>query len=384
MVAAAGRGLPAGSGGIMKRWLLGTSALAAVGLLAAEAVADDGVKLHIGGRYLAAAGGILDEQSNVFGFEDRTRNYVFKQDVEIYFLGETTLDNGLTVGARVELEGQTSTDQIDAVFAYFSGGFGELRFGDTFEALAQLCYTVPSASSIFGADSPIFNFSNAGINGYSGTNGTCYGIDDKSTKIVYFSPSFDGFQFAASFTPDNTEDTRNTLNGFGTRSKTDTGQLSQNLSVAATFTKEFNGIALAVGGAGSFSFDRENNNSPFFDDRREYNAYARIGYAGFTFGGAYSFRDTVFLGRDSEVYGVGVTYDWSRYSVGFGWTHGRYEMSNFSNAEDNHDIYALTGSFQLGPGISIDGLLGFSDYNSDFAAPDYSTVEVGLGTAIAF
>ena len=368
----------------MKGWLLGTSALAAVGLLAGEVAADEGVKLRIGGRYLAAAGGILDEQSNVFGLEDRTRDYVFKQDVEVYFLGETTLENGLTVGARIELEGQTSTDQIDAVFAYFSGGFGEVRFGDTFEALAQLCYTVPSASSIFGADSPLFNFSNAGIVGYSGTNGTCYGIDDKSTKIVYFSPSFGGFQFAASFTPDNTEDTRNTLDGAGTRLKTDAGQLSETLSVAATFTKEFNGVALAVGGAGSFSFDRENNASPFFDDRREYNAYARVGYAGFTFGGAYSFRDTVFLGRDSEVYGVGATYDWSRYSVGFGWSHGRYEMSNFSNVADNHDIYALTSSFQLGPGISIDGLLGYSDYDSDNAFVDYSTIEVGLGTSITF
>ena len=148
--------------------------------------------------------------------------------MEVYFLGETTLENGLTVGARVELEGQTSADQIDAVFAYFSGSFGEVRFGDTFEALAQLCYTVPSASSIFGADSPLFNFSNAGIAGYSGTNGTCYGIDDKSTKLVYFSPSFGGFQFAASFTPDNTEDTRNTLDGAGTRFQNNTGELSEN------------------------------------------------------------------------------------------------------------------------------------------------------------
>jgi hypothetical protein len=365
--------------------LLGTSALDAVGLLVGETAADDGVKLHIGGRYLATAGGTLAEDDAPFATTDETtRDYVFKQDVEVYFLGETTLENGLTIGARIELEGQTSADQIDAVFAYFSGSFGEVRFGDTFEALAQLCYTVPSASSIFGADSPLFSFSNAGILGYSGTNGTCYGIDDESTKLVYFSPSFGGFQFAASFTPDNTEDTRNTLNRAGTRFDNDAGQLSENLSAAATFTHDFNGIAVAVGGAGSFSFDREANTSPFFDDRREYNAYARVGYAGLTFGGAYSFRDTVLLGRDSEVYGVGATYDWARYSVGFGWTHGRYELSNFSNAEDNHDIYALTGAFQLGPGISIDGLLGYSDYDSDNDFFDYSTIEVGLGTAIQF
>src|SRR5215470_16141981 len=150
----------------MKKALLGTTALIAGGLAVGDAYAADGVKLSIGGRYMGAAGVLFGEDSDVPGFEDATRNYVFKQDVEVYFLGETVLDNGLTVGARVELEGQTqSGDQIDAVYAYFSGGFGELRFGDTGEAMTQLCYLVPSASAIFGADSPNFNFSNAGVGG---------------------------------------------------------------------------------------------------------------------------------------------------------------------------------------------------------------------------
>ena len=90
------------------------------------------------------------------------------------------------------------------------------EIGDTYEAYAQLCSLVPSASELFGADSPDVNFSNAGIAGYAATNGTCYGVDDNSTKLVYFSPTFGGFSFAASFTPDNTEDTRNTVSGAGT------------------------------------------------------------------------------------------------------------------------------------------------------------------------
>src|SRR5215467_16134863 len=106
------------------------------------------------------------------------------------------------------------------------------------------------ASVNFGADSPNFNFSNSGIAGYGATNGTCYGVDDKSTKIVYFSPNFAGFSFAASFTPDNTEDTRNTLAGAGTRLKIDNGQNSENLSLGATFTHDFNGVNLVVGGGG--------------------------------------------------------------------------------------------------------------------------------------
>lgn len=373
----------------MRAMLLGTTAVVVIASLSDIAHAE-GVKLEIGGRYLATAGGSIGEQADFATVEDNTRDIVFKQDVEIHFLGETTFDNGLTVGARIELEGQTSADdQIDAVYAYFSGGFGEIRFGDTFEALTQLCYTVPSASQIFGADSPFFNFSNAGLQGYGATNGTCYGIDDKSTKIVYFSPDFAGFQFAASFAPDDTEDTRNTLAGAGTRFDNNAGELSQVLSVAATYAREVNGIAFAVGGGASISFDREGINNRI-DDRREYNAYARVGYAGFTFGGAYSRRENVsrFASNvDSQVYGVGLTYDWSRYSVGFGWTRGEYDLLTFFDAEDIYDVYALTGSMDLGPGITLDGVIGYADYDdgdSFFPFADYSTVEVGIGTTIAF
>src|SRR5262245_21650058 len=285
----------------MKKALLGTTALIAAGMAVGDAYAADGVLLHIGGRYMGAAGVLaINDLSNNIGVSDSDlRDYVFKQDVEVYFLGETVLDNGLTVGARVELEGQTSSDQIDAVYAYFSGGFGEVRFGDTSEALGQMCYLVPSASAIFGADSPNFNFSNAGVTGYGATNGTCYGVDDKSTKIVYFSPNFAGFSFAASFTPDNTEDTRNTTHSAATRFKNNPGQNSENLSLAANFTHDFNGVNLVVGGAGTWSFEREASSA---DERAEYNAYAQVGWAGFTFGGAFSYRqNTDTVSSDQEV-----------------------------------------------------------------------------------
>jgi hypothetical protein len=381
----------------MRKFLLGSSALAAVAAMAPmKASAEDGIKLTIGGRYFATFGGVIGEDENQppTSFSAQQRDYVAKQDVEVHFKGETTFDNGLTVGVRVELEGQTSADQIDSVYAYFDTKWGELRFGDTLEALASLCYTVPSASSIFGADSPIFNFSNAGVLGYAGTNGTCYGVDSKSTKVVYFSPSFSGFHFAASFTPDDTEDTRNTLSGAGTRFKTNFGQNSENLSFGLTYEREFNGFGFVVGGGGTFSLDREYPSSffPKSDNRQEFNGYAQVRYAGFTLGGAYSFRDSVFEDflpgddRDAEVFGAGATYAWSRYAVGMGWTRGRYENGSIFGS-DQYDVYALTGSYVLGPGITIDALLGYSEYDGArpfFASRDYETVEIGVGTAIRF
>jgi hypothetical protein len=388
----------------MKKALLGTTALIAAGLAVGDAYAADGVKLGLGGRYMGAAGVTFDDAD---GFdEDDARAYVFKQDVEVYFLGETVLDNGLTVGARVELEGQTSGDQIDAVYAYFSGGFGEIRFGDTAEAFAQMCYLVPTASGIFGADSPNFNFSNAGVTGYAGTNGTCFGLDDKATKIVYFSPYFAGFSFAASFTPDGTEDTRNFVDGFGTRSEEDLGQNSENLGIAASFVHDFNGVNLVVGGGGTWSFDREASN---VDERADYNAYAQVGFAGFTIGGAMGIRENRGGdGSDDFIYGAGVTYNWDAWTIGLGWTHGRYELAQpgtilaagpgttiaaTSDVADDSNVFSLTASYALGPGIQIDGVVEYYDYQADGdegGAPiiagdrDYEGFAFGLGTLISF
>jgi outer membrane protein OmpU len=381
----------------MRGFLSATTALVTLAaLMPIAASADQPLKLTIGGRYLAAFGGTLGEDENQppGSFAAQWRDYVMKQDVEVHFKGETTFDNGLTVGVRVELEGQTSAnDQIDAVYAYFDTKWGELRFGDTIEALGSLCYTVPSASNIFGADSPLFNFSNAGVLGYAGTNGTCYGVDGKSTKAVYFSPQLGGFNFAVSFTPDNTEDTRNTLSGAGTRVSINPGQNSENLSIAATYEREFNGFGFVIGGGGSFSFDRENPSTSTFlaDERHEYNGYAQFRYGGFTVGGAYSFRDNMadFFDVDHEVYGAGATYAWSRYAVGVGWTHGNYDNPGLAGiaGSDEQDIYALTGSYVLGPGITVDGLFGYSEYDGArpfFANRDYETLELGIGTSIRF
>jgi len=392
----------------MKKALLGTTALIAAGLAVGDAYAAEGVKLTIGGRYMGAAGvQFVDDfdGSPVLWDDDDTRAYVFKQDVEVHFQGSTVLDNGLEVGARVELEGQTSGDQIDRVYAWFSGGFGEIRFGDTGEALGAMCYLVPSASGIFGADSPNFNFSNAGIAGYGATNGTCYGLDDNSTKIIYFSPNFAGFSFAASFTPDGTEDTRNTLDGAGTRFITDEDQNSENLSVAAQFAHDFNGVNLVVGGGATWSFDKENS---LAEERSDYNAYAQVGFSGFTIGGAMGFRNNRdSVGDDSFIWGAGATYNWDAWTFGLGYTHGRYEIGQpgtflaingvtstvalTSDIADDYNIFALTASYALGPGIQIDGVLEYYDYQGDESAGepdfdnrDYTGFAFGLGTLIQF
>lgn len=392
----------------MKKVLLGSTALVAAGLIAGHAEAADGVKLSLGGYYRGVAGVMFDDfDGAAAGLEDDLRNYVFKQDVEVHFKGETTLDNGLTVGAVVQLEGQTSGDQIDEVYAYFSGGWGELRFGDDDEALTQLCSIGPSGAANFGADSPFFSFSNSAANNtalplgalaYASTNGTCYGMTGDSTKLIYFSPNFGGFSFAMSFSPDDTEDTRNSTNGAGTRFENNGGD-SEALSIAANFNHDFNGVTLNIGGGATWSFDREA--APAADEKQDYQGYASVGFFGFTIGGSVEQR-VDFGGDDSDrlVYGAGVTYNWDAWTVGIGWTHGDYEIAQAGttvtagtatlaltgDADQNQDIFALTAAYALGPGITVDGVVEWVDSETSAQAlsNDYQGISFGLGTLISF
>ncbi|MBX6321421.1 MAG: porin [Rhodospirillaceae bacterium] len=392
---------------------MGTTALVAAGLMMGSAyAADGGVKLGIGGMYRGAYGGHFDTQDSDTGnVEDLKldRGDVVKQDIEVHFKGEAVLDNGLTVGARVELEGQTSGDQIDATYAYISGGFGELRIGDDGDAYAKMCYLVPTASHVFGVDSPVFNFSNAGVFGYAATNGTCYGATDNATKLIYFSPNFGGFQFAVSYAPDGTEDTRNTdAGGFGTRSDSDTPyQNSEEYSVAAQFDRDFNGVHVILGGGAAFIQDVEGAGTvPDPDLPEHYNAYARVGFGvgdgTLTVGGAWVLRTNVrtvsfdtngavngVATGDNEVFGVGVVYALDAWGIGAGWSEGLYESScggGDGSCEDVHDIFELDGTYALGPGVDIDAMVAWDIYDTGDGdnSGNVESITAGLGLNIGF
>jgi outer membrane protein OmpU len=225
----------------MKHVLLGTTALVAAGFAASNAYAAQGIQLGLGGYYAAAAGLIFSQDNDTNDPGQHTRNVVFRQDVEVHFKGETTLDNGLTIGATIQLEGQQSDDQIDEVWAYFKGGWGQVRFGDDDDATEQLHYLIPNGSNLFGVDTPFFDFSNnhAGFgNGFNQTNSTVLNISGDATKIIYFSPTFAGFSFAASYAPDRRgEDTYSYWSGpGGTTYSNNTGQI-QNVFPASASPK---------------------------------------------------------------------------------------------------------------------------------------------------
>ena len=120
----------------MRQMLLRTSMLAGLGTMAfaASGSASDGVKLEVGGYFSSSYVAAFDSKKG-----DRFGNHhtldSFKHDAEVYFSGETTLDNGLTVGARIELVGENDADQIDKSYVFWSGDFGQVRIGSQKDAM---------------------------------------------------------------------------------------------------------------------------------------------------------------------------------------------------------------------------------------------------------
>jgi hypothetical protein len=165
-----------------KKVLCGTTALVAAGLLAGEASAASGLKLGITGFYRGAAGATIggdSEFSQVLrldvgplaiigtgqGDYGRTSGG-FRQEIRINFTGETTLDNGLTVGVLVGLNGEnllgySSAPPVKQSWVDFKGKFGDVRFGEFTGAMGQNCiYDPGDVTSNFGINSPNESFSN--------------------------------------------------------------------------------------------------------------------------------------------------------------------------------------------------------------------------------
>ncbi len=384
----------------MKHILLGTTALVAAGLVVGNAEAN--IQLGLGGYYVAAAGVDFTQDSEAGEPGNNTSSDVFRQDVEVYFKGETTLDNGLAIGATIQLEGQQSNDQIDEVWAYFKGGWGQIRFGDDDDAYEQLAYIIPSASNVFGVDTPFFDFANnfgtAGGQALAQTNTTIHRLSGDGTKIIYFSPNFGGFTFAGSWAPDaNAQDTYSgftgATGGFGGGGTTGTnaGSVDDIFAAALNFEHDFNGVNLVLGIGGGHA----NIKAPAptqDDDRWNFRGHAIVGFSGFTVGAAGSYLDnrSNFNATEPDLWtaGVGMTYNWDAWTVGLAWSHGNYEVNDNGNDTDKLDIIEVTGRYDLGPGISLDGMIGYNGYNSNYSGPGPTssnhTFEAGVGFYIGF
>jgi predicted porin len=380
----------------MKKVLLGTTALLGVGLLAGTASASDGVKLSLGGYITNQFGVAFDDDSNG-ELGDNINAVGVGTDAEIYFVGSVTLDNGVTVGARFDLEGgDENNDQIDQAYAYFKGGFGDIRIGSQAGAAGNMYMLPPGSTANFGPYSP--NTTGSAVSpGLFDPEGAI-AQQDKSQKLVYYSPNFGGFSFGVSYTPDDDEkDYNNGDNADGSFRATGNDGVNDaqnNFGFGVHYDYEGNGWGLSAGGAAYFEGDIQEK-AAGDDEAQGYNAGLNLSFGGLTVGAAGTFFNDA-SGKGNDAWGVagGLSYNVDAWTVGAGYAFSKQEGFLFGDALTGGDDITVqragfTGSYAMGPGIDLDAGVfytwtGGSADEVDGVDADYDSVEFSVGSSIKF
>ena len=239
-----------------KHMLCGTALAAATMLVAGGALAADkkAMKptLSVNGSADIVVGGILDESQEVGGKDvaKDTSALDTRMDAEIHFNGRATLDNGMKIHMRVELEGQndvasgTKDDIIDEYFVSVSGSFGQIILGGTGGAPIKMLTGLSGSWATGVGESLAYNSSSwTGSAAGKGTFHTVQNVrmqDHDADKMTYISPNFGGFQVGLSYSADEVND--------GTNQRINAeNSLHNGLEGAASYTGKFGDVGFGVG-----------------------------------------------------------------------------------------------------------------------------------------
>ena len=364
----------------MKKLLLTT---AACGLAFAATPANAQVELELGG-YFKGYGAYVD-QDEAAGSEVNDLDFI--RDTEIHIGGETTLDNGLTVGAHFEIEadgGDSST--IDESYVYFSGNWGRFNFGAEDGAAYLLQVAAPSAdSNIDGIRQYVqpVNYSAAGIAGTTLTELTTDGLDydqdtaSKSDKLTYLSPIMNGFQVGASYSPDS--DDADDLEGIGLDDVA--GTIGATYEFALRYEGQFNNVG-TIFGAG-YSHGDEEDSTASTDDREAWNVGLDLDIGAIGIGAIYAEDNQALDGAgvdDEEVIVIGADYTTGPFKLGVSYLNA----DNFDGVEDDEaERYSAGVTYTYGPGMTFRGSIGYVE-TDDIVTDDPDATYVALGTQINF
>ncbi len=368
----------------MKKALYGTTALVAVGAVAASpALAEEGVQLGLGGYYNTYFGiGGHDEASS----DARDLGFAgLFADGEVHFKGKTTLDNGITFGVQIELEAFQSGDQIDENYAFIEGSFGRAVIGGENTAaymthVAAPNVGVPLNSGWITSFIPVPPGQTTGFR--TPALSTYIDIGNDNHGITYYSPRFSGFQIAGSWVPTADPGGGRNSDGDGRNFNTvfpdEETEINNVLSIGANFIETFGEFDVAVSGGYRIGWMPDSPKPGEDDDEVEqFSAGLVVGFAGFSVGGSWALEDSSRLiggqSVDGWSYDVGASYSTGPWSVGVTWFQSEVDGApttiigvgpagpiTTGSGDDELTALEVGIAYAVGPGItaSLSGLWG--------------------------
>ena len=367
----------------MKELLFGTTALVGASMLVAGAAqAADPIEITTFGWVNEYMGAVTVDEA---GSEDF--NYGASHlDAQVNFKGSTTLDNGIEVGVRLEIE-MPNPGALDETYIWLKGDFGQLRAGNHNSAGYSMISGVPGVGVPINSGwiSNFIPFVDGYLDDFRsvGVSTKIDGVNDDNT-VVYYSPRFSGFQLGLSYTPNVARS--NQASGNTDTTGTD---YYNGLGIGGTFVESFNGFDVNIGASYFTASAGDETESDGGDDQEQVIVSVNLATAGFSVGGAYSNQLEGRLNSDGdesnegENWSVGAAYATGPWTVGVAYMHGEVEGDIANTTDDEIDTVSGAVSYALGPGITTDFTVLWSDTEDEAGASQDGIAGI-LGISVSF
>jgi outer membrane protein OmpU len=388
----------------MKKVLLSSAAILGLASMSTPAAAQ--VQLELGG-FFKGYGAYVDQDEPG---TQKSQSVDFVRNTEVHFSGETTLDNGLTVGAHIEAEANGGGDADSTIkngfyvqesYVYFSGGWGRINAGAEDGAQYLLQVEAPSADGnidglrqlINPVNYDVLNAATTTILPTSGILDYSAGATGYNDKLTYLTPILNGFQAGVSYTPDVTGYAVHDGVGFDDVSDA----YSDAWEGAVRYEGQFNNVGLTLGG-GYTLVNLDLKAAPAAnvktDDRSQWNlgAAVKVGPVGVGVdyivddrGEPYLTTGTTGKVDDEEKLVVGVDYTTGPFKIGASYLNVN---NTFGRDDLDTDRYAGGVTYTYGPGLTFRGSVGYIDHDATgvggAGVNDVDATYVTLGTQINF
>jgi len=333
--------------------------------------------VRVGGYFEFTGGWINDTYDRnavaVNAGNTRSRDKMdFRSDAEIVVIANGKTAGGLAYGLQIELQidnivnaggaGAGTAVDTDELWGYVSSPtMGTLMFGDQDSAASQMAIGPSGPLNLDQSGSwDEFVALAADGNRYIVAN-----INDgnDSSKVIYLSPQFAGFDFGVSFAP-NRREGEEFRNAAGTSLQRDPTDSARNeLSAAIRYRGSFSGIGVAAGLAGHRMDAQAVSNavgSAQLQDITEYQAGASLSGFGFTLAGNYRWgkygaatATAIRQGlASSSNYAVSLQYATGPYAVGAFYARGERDNGG-TLADRTETVYGVGASYLLAPGMEL-------------------------------
>jgi len=346
----------------MKKSLLATTALAALGAVAVASPAS--------AKFEVAVGGFMEQW---FGYSDNSNTAVPQADVmeqhsdtEVHVFATQTLDNGLKFKATIEMEAEAGGG-IDEQYLAVDGSFGRIIIGNEDQA-ARLMHYNAGSNGIGMEESDGTGAWIAGSSGALSNTNTHVAVSSDDNNVTYFTPRINGFQVGVSYIPEQNDNDTRTPNS-ATPNRTNDANRDNSYAVAVNYVNSFENLNVAL------SAGYTDGGVNVAGSEHAFTFGTRLGFGGFTLGFAYGEHD-----RDD-----GTAQNVNNFAVNLGYKAGPagvsigYTRGEDSPTDDKQDQIEIGGSYAIGPGVTAKSSLYYVErVNNGGTAADGVAIAGGL------